>query len=110
MSFINSPVFQFFLGGSLVSGITYVANNVSASLASIITAFPIGLIPLFFLHGQNKINKYGLDTTLTNFIVVLTYIVFNLSVRHHIYTTHAIEIACLSWIIMAVLMYYLYFV
>jgi uncharacterized membrane protein len=67
-------IYHFIFGGTLIAVITYLANNVSSRAASIMIAFPIGLIPLYLLHNINKQKQLAYDTTITNVLVILTYL------------------------------------
>ena len=73
------------IGAVLMGLITYASTTVSDELASIITAFPIGIIAMWFQKG--KLGKFGYDTTLTNITVVIAYVVFDflikISTPHH---------------------------
>lgn len=103
----NSIPFQFFLGGTLVATITYLANNVSPKSAAILVAFPIGLIPLFFLKSQNKERRMSFDTTVTNVLVVLTYIALDFFLKQQgILEKYGIVFAMLFWIALAIIVYY----
>lgn len=107
--FFNNPITQFVIGGSLVATITYITNNVDPGLASVITAFPIGLVPLFFVHQQTRIKEFGIDTTITNIIVVTSYLFFDFLVNRKSLAPHAISLTIVIWIIQAVILYYIFF-
>jgi len=103
----NSLLFQFLLGGTLVSGITYLANNVSARAAAILVAFPIGLIPLFFLKDRNKERKLSFDTTITNVLVVLTYITLDILLRQeNILSKYGVTFSMLFWVVAGLFIYH----
>lgn len=103
----NSIPFQFFLGGTLVASIAYLANNVSPKSAAILVAFPIGLIPMFFLKSQNKERKLSFDTTITNTIVVLTYISLDFFLKQQgTLEKYGVVFAMLVWIALALILYY----
>jgi hypothetical protein len=107
-SFINGPIGQFLIGGTIVALISYIANSLdNPKLASIITAFPIGLVPIYFMWKHRKVKEYSTDTTYTNFIVVLTYLVFDFLIRH--YKGMSIEditsLSFLAWIIICIVAY-----
>lgn len=105
-SIFNSIPFQFLLGGTLVALITYLANNVSPKAAAILVAFPIGLIPMFFIKSQNKERKMSFDTTITNVLVVITYIFLDFFLKQGGFIhRYAIVFAMSVWVIMAYLMY-----
>lgn len=102
----NSLPFQFFLGGTLVATITYLANNVSPKAAAILVAFPIGLIPMFFLKSKNKERRMTFDTTITNVLVVLTYIALDLLLNQGgIFEKYGVLFAMLVWVVMAGIVY-----
>lgn len=103
----NSIPFQFLLGGTLVATITYLANNVSPKSAAILVAFPIGLIPMFFLKSQNKERRMSFDTTITNVLVVLTYIALDFFLKQGgTLERYGVVFAMLVWIVLAIIVYY----
>lgn len=104
-SVFNTVYFQFLIGGLLVASITYTAKYVNPRVASIITAFPIGLIPLFFIHKHASLEAYGIDTTKTNIIVVLSYLIFDYLIRHQY--AYVVELTLLAWGAMALGFYLL---
>jgi hypothetical protein len=80
----DSIPMQFIIGGTLVTVITYFANTLdNPKLAAIVTAFPIGLIPILFMWSNRNAKSYTLDATYTNFIVVLTYLFFDYLIRNY---------------------------
>lgn len=103
----NSIPFQFLLGGTLVATITYLANHVSPKAAAILVAFPIGLIPMFFLKSQNKERRMSFDTTVTNVLVVITYIFLDFFLKQKgVFERYAILFAMVVWGLLAYFMYY----
>lgn len=105
-SFFNSIPFQFLLGGTLVAVITYLANNVSAKASAIVVAFPIGLLPMFFLKSQNKERRLSFDTTITNVLVVLTYLSLDFYLRQSKeIQKYGVVLAMATWAVLAWLLY-----
>lgn len=96
---------QFLIGGILVSTITFLGNNVSVELAAIITALPIGLIPIYYFNKKTIAQNFGLDATMTNLIVFLTYLVYDYSIRRdkkaHISLLHAF----LAWVVFSTILF-----
>lgn len=97
-------IHQFIIGGLLVSGITFVGNNVSVKLAAIITALPLGIIPMYFFNKKVVAQNFGYDATLTNLIVFLTYISYDRAIRKYS-PKKSLLIAFLTWMVLSVSLY-----
>ena len=54
--FIRTIILRFFIGGTILSASTFLANMSSPLLASIIVTVPLELVSLFFVHGQKRDN------------------------------------------------------
>lgn len=102
---LKNIITQFLIGGTIVAVVTTLATHSSPQLASIVTAFPIGLIPMFFIHDRKILTQYGFDTTITNTLVVISYIVFDLLIRNSLTYNHAPEITLLFWCVIATITY-----
>lgn len=96
---------QFIIGGILVSTITFLGNNVSVELAAIITALPIGLIPIYYFNKTTVAQNFGLDATLTNLIVFLTYIVYDYFIRRDGKPHISLLYAFLAWAIFSTILF-----
>ena len=88
---------QFFIGGLLVATITFLGNNVSVELAAIVTALPIGLIPIYYFNKKTIAQNFGLDATLTNLIVFFTYLVYDYFIRRQQQSHISLLYAFLAW-------------
>lgn len=88
---------QFIIGGILVAGITFLGNNVSVQLAAIVTALPIGLIPIYYFNRKTIAQNFGLDATMTNLIVFLTYLVYDYFIRRENKAHISLMYAFLAW-------------
>lgn len=98
---------QFLIGGSLVASITYLAKHVSPKAAALLVAFPIGLIPMLFLKKQDKEKQLSFDTTITNMIVVLTYVMLDLFLNQGgAIQQYGIELAILLWGVLSAIVYH----
>lgn len=103
---IYDLIYHFIFGGTLISLVTYLANNVSPRAASILISFPIGLIPLYLLRNLNKQRQLAFDTTITNILVVITYLSLDLIIRHGGYLEKNGEIiGMVIWTILAYITY-----
>lgn len=102
---------QFLIGGMLVAGITFLGNNVSIELAAIITALPIGLIPIYYFNKKTIAQNFGLDATMTNLIVFLTYLVYDYSIRRESKAHISLLRAFIAWAILSttLFIYWKYF-
>jgi uncharacterized membrane protein (GlpM family) len=98
---MSNLLIQFLIGGMIVATVTALATTMSPLAASIVTAFPIGLIPMFFIHKRSILTKYGYDTTLTNMLVVISYVVFDFLVKNKTTYAYAPVLTILTWCTMA---------
>lgn len=102
---MNDIIKQIIIGGGLTGLIAYAGNHVSPKLASVITAFPIGLIPMYFFHTKNTAKRFAYDTTFTNFVVFITYIIYDIIIRH--YSPHTtLLFAAIAWTISSIILFY----
>jgi hypothetical protein len=53
---IKTIILRFFIGGTILSASTFLANMSSPLLASIIVTVPLELVSLFFVQGQKRDN------------------------------------------------------
>ena len=92
------------IGAVLMGLITYSANVLNnPGLASIITAFPIGILSMWF--QRKNLGIFGYDTTLTNLTVVAAYLVFDFLIKR--YTPHhALIGAIIAWVICSAILHY----
>lgn len=102
---VKDLIKQFIIGGVLVSTISFVGNNVSVQLAAIITALPIGLIPIYFFNQKKIAQNFGLDATFTNLIVFLTYLVYDNIIRRVNDPKEALFGSLIAWAIFSVILY-----
>jgi uncharacterized membrane protein (GlpM family) len=98
---LKSLLLQFLIGGTIVATVTALATTMSPLAASIVTAFPIGLIPMFFIHNKHILTDYGYDTTLTNILVVISYVAFDFLVKNKMTYPYAPVLTIITWCLMA---------
>lgn len=75
---IKEGVRNFLVGGVTLSGIAFLANNISPELTGYVTAFPIGLIGMVFIHGYDNVIKFTISHGIALIILVFSYVCFYL--------------------------------
>ena len=58
-NYLDNPLIQFMIGGTILSGGAYVANNLNAFLAALVGSFPLELIMLFLI--DESLEKISLE-------------------------------------------------
>jgi hypothetical protein len=108
---ISDSLSAAFIGAVILFGVTYASNSpkIGPEIGSIITALPIGLVSMFFFRTRNQAVKFGFDAGITNILVLLAYLTFDIVIRlnkdsfkNHI----ALISAFIVWAIGGVILYY----
>jgi hypothetical protein len=72
-SFLDTPLAQFFVGGTLLASVTYAANTMkNTKLAGLLVAFPIELIPLIWMYSDKTTVDYSYDAMITLGLVIVS--------------------------------------
>tara|TARA_B110000037_G_C17107538_1_gene500477 strand:- start:2240 stop:2575 length:336 start_codon:yes stop_codon:yes gene_type:complete len=58
MTILDNPIVQFIIGGTILSGGTYLANFSNPFLASLLVSFPLELITLFLIQKKNRRREF----------------------------------------------------
>ena len=96
------------IGFILLALIQILSIKYGPKFGAIVTAFPIGLISIYSFHKlKNKVN-FGYDATLTNLLVFITYIIYDILINKNINPDKSILISFFFWIILSVILYYLH--
>jgi hypothetical protein len=107
----NELILNFFIGGIILSMITFAVKYVSPEIGSIIWAAPVLLLPTVILLWLNNVN----NTTIANFIYCgipniiliilwqLTFIFLLTKMNYHMVLS--VILSLIIWIIVAILFY-----
>ena len=68
---LNNPIIQFIIGGTILSGGAFVANNFNPFLAALIGSFPLELLMLFLIHKSENRRNYAKSLAFINLSLVL---------------------------------------
>ena len=102
---LNSLPGQFVLGGSTVSGISYLSNQMSPLIGGIFGGIPIGLPSCVFID-DNKVLSYlqnlSAMTLILSFVTILAYLLK----KYKKYDKFLITKICMSiWSLLAIIYY-----
>tara|TARA_B110001450_G_scaffold240821_1_gene249834 strand:+ start:26 stop:379 length:354 start_codon:yes stop_codon:yes gene_type:complete len=106
----NNPIIQFIVGGSILSGGAYLANNVNPFFAGLLAAFPLDLLMLFAIKDRKKRREYskGLILFGTAIITAATTFYF-IEPTNYINSSSEIIVAFIAWCIVSTMAYIFYF-
>ena len=101
---LNSFLGQFVIGGTTVSGISYLSNNVNPLLGGIFGGIPIGLPSAIFVDN-NKVLRYlqnlSIMTVILSCVTILAYVL-----KLYNYTTqYTIGVSMFLWFVIAFIYY-----
>ena len=96
---------SFLFGGVFMSIISYVSNNFSPVLSSILNAFPFGLLSLYFVEKKDKKLEFSIGSMFMSFTILTTYLTYHYLVKHDIYEEIQIIIALTIWFTISAILY-----
>ena len=76
-NFILTLIYRFILGGTILSGATYLANFSNPLLAGILVTIPLELVSLFFVKN-NRMKSYASSILIMSIATVIPVLYFNL--------------------------------
>ena len=104
---MDSPISHFLIGGTIVSIVNYFSKTDNPAIAAILTTFPIGLLAMYFIKENKKLNVLGKSLIWTNMAIILTYVcmVFILERNIPILDEYVIPVSFAIWLVLAVVFY-----
>ena len=69
--------YRFIIGGIILSGSTWLANNSNPLLAGILITIPLELVSLFFVH-ENRLRSYAYSILIMSIATVIPVLYYNL--------------------------------
>tara|TARA_B100000925_G_C22006630_1_gene473995 strand:+ start:1004 stop:1348 length:345 start_codon:yes stop_codon:yes gene_type:complete len=69
--------YRFIIGGVILSGSTWLANNSNPLLAGILITIPLELVSLFFVH-ENRLRSYAYSILIMSIATVIPVLYYNL--------------------------------
>ncbi len=105
-NFILTLIYRFILGGTILSGATYLANFSNPLLAGILVTIPLELVSLFFIKN-NRIKSYASSILIMSIATVIPVLYFNL-VHHLNLMSRTLEIITSFgvWVVVSVALFY----
>lgn len=102
----DHPISQFIIGGTILAGASYCANNVSPFMASVLVTVPLELLTLFFIHKETKLKSFALNA-ITMSIATIFPVLFYFIIRpYNFINTNVEKIASLIFWIFTTFMVY----
>ena len=67
---LQTLIYRFFIGGFILSGATYLANNSNPLIAGILVTIPLELVSLFFIE-EKKLYSYAISILIMSIATVV---------------------------------------
>lgn len=106
-NFLNSQGGQFIIGGSTVSGISFLSNNMGPLLGGIFGGIPIGLPSAVFIDDKKVSSYLGNLSFMSIILSTVTLIAYYLITYKKMDKNQAIKISMTLWFLFAFI-YYLF--
>ena len=75
MSLFNDPLFNSILTGLIIYGVSELSRSGFSLLGSILATFPIGIMAMLTIKGQNLLDKFIQHVLIANSIIVLMWFI-----------------------------------
>tara|TARA_B100002019_G_scaffold269559_1_gene262434 strand:- start:606 stop:977 length:372 start_codon:yes stop_codon:yes gene_type:complete len=75
-SFLLTLIYRFIIGGTILSGATYLANYTNPLLAGILVTIPLELVSLFFIK-EDRLQGYARSILIMSIATVIPVLFFN---------------------------------
>ena len=106
----DNPIIQFIVGGSILSCVSYLANNVNPFFAGLLAAFPLDLLMLFAIKDQKKRREYSKGLILFGTAIITAASTFYfIEPTNYINSSSEILVAFLAWCFVSMMAYIFYF-
>jgi hypothetical protein len=73
----STLIYRFIIGGIILSGSTYLANNSNPLFAGILVTIPLELVSLFFVK-ESKLYSYGRSILIMSIATVIPVLYYNI--------------------------------
>jgi hypothetical protein len=101
-------LYRFIVGGTILAGSTWLANNSNPLLAGILITIPLELVSLFFVKKHN-LAAYAESILIMSIATVVPVLYYNLIYPYNFFTYPFDVISSfLVWIIVGVTLFFLY--
>lgn len=100
-------LYRFFVGGSILSGSTILANSLSPFLGSILVTLPLELVSLFFIDDK-RLQSYSLSILIMSIATVIPVFYFFYIIKYdNVDRTTKIITSFIVWLVVGIALYYL---
>ena len=107
LKYIEHPVVQFILGGSILTGASYLSNRVNPFFASVLVSLPMEIVTLFVIKKYGNRREYTWNVILLSLASVVPLVFYYLiQPTTFLNTQMEILLSFFIWIMMAVVIYY----
>ena len=108
MGILDKPMVQFFIGGIILSGGTYLANFSNPFLASLLVSFPLELITLFLIKKKHRQKNFIFSWIIISISTIIGAVILYLLIPSKIITHNLkILIGFIIWITLSSIAYFL---
>ena len=76
---------SFIIGGLTFAVISYIANNINASLAGFLVGIPVGILLMYFIIEENKIISYTITHTISIIVLFVVSLLLYLPLLSGVY-------------------------
>ena len=96
----------FFIGGSILTGLSYIANEIDPVLAGLLGGIPIALPTLYTITGKKRISKYIDNLVVSTFLLFFVTLIFYICNQQYKYKKN--NCLCTSLLVWFLTIYYLW--
>ena len=98
-------IYRFFIGGCILSGATYLANNSNPLFAGILVTIPLELVSLFFIE-EKKLYSYAISILIMSIATVVPVLYYFLIHPLKLMPTYLeITSSFIVWLLVGILLY-----
>lgn len=107
-NYLDNPLIQFMIGGTILSGGAYVANNFNAFLAALVGSFPLELIMLFLIQKSETRRHYAKSLVFINLALVVSGTLYYFFEPHDFLSkNYKILLALFVWMSISIVFYFI---
>ena len=100
--------YRFIVGGTILAGSTWLANNSNPLLAGILITIPLELVSLFFVR-KNNLQGYANSILIMSIATVVPVLYYNIIYSYSLFSyPFDIISSFIIWIIVGIILFYFY--
>ena len=99
-------LYRFIIGGTILSGSTWLANNSNPLLAGILITIPLELVSLFFV-SEKKIQAYAYSILIMSIATVIPVLYYNLILPYKV-LVYPFDVCSsfIVWLLVGLILYF----